>query len=170
MRNVGTYSSPIGELTIVTDGDVLIELGFTDEFATSMGHAAPSPTPLAPPVDLVRAWLDAYFSGSQPDPNDLPLEAHGSDFRRLVWNELRTIPYGSTTTYGAIARTIAPRMGRQRMASQAVGNAVGHNPISIVVPCHRVMGAHGKLTGYAAGLDRKVWLLRHEGVDVSTFR
>ena len=104
-----------------------------------------------------KRWLDIYFAGRQPDFTP-PLHLIGSDFRRRVWKRLLEIPYGQTTTYGAL-------LGGG-MSAQAVGGAVGHNPISIIVPCHRVIGANGSLTGYAGGIDKKIGLLTLEGVDV----
>ena len=109
-----------------------------------------------------KNWLDSYFSGD-PAEVTFPLNPHGTAFQKQVWEILLTIPYGKTTTYGAIAREMARRAGREKMSAQAVGQAVGKNPISILIPCHRVVGVNGKLTGYAGGLDRKEWLLRHEG-------
>ena len=113
--------------------------------------------------DAVRRWLDDYAAGRRPDPGRLPLAPEGSPFARTVWEILLTVPYGETLTYGEVARRAAARLGKTRMAAQAVGQAVGANPIAIVIPCHRVMGAHGRLTGYGGGLARKVALLKHEG-------
>ncbi|MDR0895590.1 MAG: methylated-DNA--[protein]-cysteine S-methyltransferase [Prevotellaceae bacterium] len=112
----------------------------------------------------VSVWLDIYFNGANPDTSSLPLSPAGSAFRQRVWSILRSIPYGTTTTYGAIAQQIATETGRLRMSAQAVGGAVGHNPISIIIPCHRVIGADGSLTGYAGGLQIKDKLLRLEGL------
>lgn len=113
-----------------------------------------------------KDWLEAYFAGERPDASQLALAPAGSPFRQAVWRMLREIPYGATTTYGEIARKMAALTGKPGMAAQAVGGAVGHNPISLIIPCHRVIGAGGSLTGYAGGLAQKVWLLRHEGVDL----
>ena len=107
-------------------------------------------------------WLDAYFRGDAPSPDALPLQPAGTDFQRLVWEILLTIPYGETMTYGQIAREAALRLGKPRMSAQAVGQAVGKNPLSIIIPCHRCIGSTGKLTGYAGGLENKIWLLGHE--------
>jgi len=146
-----TMSSPIGELTLTSDGDALTGL-----YMQHHRHAPPVP------ADAVRDWapfaaaclqLDEYFAGSRRT-FDLPLNASGSEFQRAVWAALLEIPYGETRTYGEQAR----RLGRPD-ASRAVGLANGRNPISIVVPCHRVIGASGKLTGYGGGLDRKRFLL-----------
>ena len=97
---------------------------------------------------------------------DFPVAPEGTDFQKLVWKLLLEIPFGETRTYGQIAREVARRMGRQKMSPQAIGGAVGRNPISIIIPCHRVVGSGGQLTGYAGGLDKKKWLLRHEGADI----
>ena len=107
-------------------------------------------------------WLDRYFNGDKPSVNELDLAPEGTDFRCEVWKMLCEIPYGKTTTYKEIADRIAEKRGVEKMAAQAVGGAVGHNPIAIIIPCHRVVGSKGNLTGYAAGLDKKKFLLRHE--------
>ena len=107
-------------------------------------------------------WLDRYFRSDHPPMVALPLSPAGTDFQCLVWEILLTIPYGTTRTYGDIAREAADRLGKARMSAQAVGGAVGRNPISIIIPCHRVIGTKGALTGYAGGLAKKEWLLRHE--------
>ena len=109
-------------------------------------------------------WLDAYFSGREPDFLP-PLHPHGTAFQRAVWDILRSIPYGQTMTYGEIARRLAAQQGLSHMSAQAVGGAVGHNPISLIVPCHRVVGANGSLTGYAGGVERKLRLLQIEHAD-----
>ena len=115
--------------------------------------------------DQTKRWLDLYFSGREPGFTPA-LNPAGSAFRRAVWEILLKIPYGKTTTYGQIAREIAAARGLAKMSAQAVGGAVGHNEISIIIPCHRVIGAHGNLTGYAGGIDRKIKLLQLEGVDM----
>lgn len=113
-------------------------------------------------------WLDVYFAGKEPDFTPL-LHLVGSDFRQAVWNILLSIPYGRTMTYGQIAKQLAKNTGIDKMSAQAVGGAVGHNPISIIVPCHRVVGASGSLTGYAGGLDKKIALLELEKTDTARF-
>ena len=115
-----------------------------------------------------KRWLDVYFSGRQPDFRP-PLHPAGSAFRQAVWALLLQIPYGQTTTYGALARQLAQMQGIARMSAQAIGGAVGHNPISIIIPCHRVVGANGSLTGYAGGIEKKVQLLTLEQADMSGF-
>ena len=120
-----------------------------------------------PVFDAARDWLARYFAGEKPMPSELPLCPIGGEFRQRVWSLLCQIPYGETTTYGALARALAAQMGRPSMSSQAVGGAVGHNPISIIIPCHRVVGSGGSLTGYAGGIAAKLRLLEHEGVELS---
>ena len=115
-----------------------------------------------------KRWLDHYFSGEEPGFTP-PLNPAGNEFRQAVWRLLLDIPYGQTTTYGAIADLLAKRRGVAKMSAQAVGGAVGHNEISIIVPCHRVVGANGNLTGYGSGLNNKIKLLQLEGVDTSRY-
>lgn len=151
------YHSPIGPLTLTSDGESLTGLWM---------HRSPEAVPNASlPIfaDTAR-WLDAYFRGENPPMDALPLSPAGTDFQKLIWRILLTIPYGQTRTYGSIAQEAAQRMGKENMSSQAVGGAVGRNPISIIIPCHRVIGANGSLTGYAGGIEKKEWLLRHEEV------
>ena len=119
-----------------------------------------------PALSEVKRWLDIYFTGKEPDFMP-PLHPIGSAFRRSVWDILLRIPYGQTTTYGEIARQLAEKQGRPRIAAQAVGGAVGHNKISIIIPCHRVVGTNGSLTGYAGGIDKKVKLLEWEHTDMT---
>jgi methylated-DNA-[protein]-cysteine S-methyltransferase len=113
------------------------------------------------------AWLDDYFAGKKPKLSRLSLAPTGSEFQQQVWRILTEIPYGELTTYGKIAKEVAQRMGKARMSAQAVGGAVGHNPISIIIPCHRVVGANGSLTGYGGGMEKKIKLLEHEEVDMT---
>lgn len=120
-----------------------------------------------PVLRIAKAWLDRYFAGEKPEISALPLCPAGSAFRQAVWQMLCEIPYGEVVTYGDIAQKMAARLGRKTMSSQAVGGAVGHNPISIIIPCHRVVGANGSLTGYAGGVDQKRKLLALEGADLS---
>ena len=122
-----------------------------------------------PVLDQTADWLERYFAGERMDGNEIPLTPRGSAFRREVWDLIRAIPYGELMTYGEAARILAERRGIPKMAAQAVGGAVGHNPISILIPCHRVIGANGNLTGYGGSMWVKKWLLAHEGVDLSGF-
>jgi methylated-DNA-[protein]-cysteine S-methyltransferase len=120
-----------------------------------------------PVFDAAKKWLDRYFAGKQPDISELPLAPAGSDFRQTVWGILCQIPYGKVISYGDIAKMAATKMNRKSMASRAIGGAVGHNPISIIIPCHRVVGSNGSLTGYAGGVEMKIKLLELEGVDLT---
>lgn len=154
---IAEYPSPIGNILLEADNTGLTALRFTDAppLMQTIGDV--------PILSEVRRWLDIYFSRQVPD--FLPsIHLSGSSFQMTVWNLLLQIPYGQTTTYGAIAQTIADQRSIPRMSAQAVGGAVGRNPISILVPCHRVIGADGSLTGYGGGLDKKTALLQLEGI------
>lgn len=159
------YDSPVGRLTIASDGSNLVGLWMEGQKyfgGTVTGELHPCGE--LPVFSRTKDWLDRYFSGKRPEPSELPLAPIGGEFRRTVWELLCEIPYGELTTYGQIAREAAKRLRRESMSAQAVGGAVGHNPISIIIPCHRVVGTGGSLTGYAGGIDKKIWLLKHEGV------
>ena len=145
------YDSPMGPLFLRSDGTSLTGL-----FPALTGTVRDD----LPIFREVRDWLDAYFRGEQPDPRDLPLAPPGTNFQKDVWAELLDIPYGESRTYGDIAKALGKPRG-----AQAVGQAVGRNPIGIIIPCHRILGAGKKLTGFAWGSEKKKWLLRHEGVD-----
>lgn len=160
------YHSPVGKLLLVSDGEHLTGLWIENQ----KYYADTVPKELLTKEDLpvlvqTRAWLERYFRGEKPAVSELPLMPRGSAFRQAVWKILCEIPYGDVFTYGQIARMIARQSGRKTMSAQAVGGAVGHNPISIIIPCHRVIGSNGNLTGYAGGLDVKLRLLKLEGVD-----
>ena len=162
------YESPVGKLTLASDGAAVCGLWL----AGQKYHGDTVPGPLARDDAAggfaeLRGWLDAYFAGERPAVGDVPLAPIGSDFRQAVWRKLIAIPYGETTTYGRIAEEL--RAERGKASALAVGGAVGHNPISIIIPCHRVVGADGSLTGYAGGITRKAWLLEHEGADMTRF-
>ena len=159
--------TPLGRILLAGDGERLTGLWFEGQkyFAASAGEPMTEKSDL-PLFRLAGSWLDEYFHGQNPAIADLPLAPRGSVFRRAVWDILREIPYGELTTYGAIAARLAVRTGRKSMSAQAVGGAVGHNPLSVIVPCHRVVGAGGSLTGYAGGVQKKLWLLKHEGAPV----
>ncbi len=168
MQHTTRYQSPVGLFTLgCRDGRLTAVWWENQEYFKGVPPEESSEKDDLPIFTKTKQWFDRYFAGKKPDIAALPLAPEGGAFRREVWNILCEIPYGETTTYGAIARQIAQKMGKQRMSSQAVGGAVGHNPISVIIPCHRVVGADGNLTGYAAGLERKVALLAHEGVDMS---
>ena len=164
------YQSPLGALLLAARGDALAGLWLEGQkyFLGSLKEPA-EPMEGHPVLLQAGDWLSRYFAGKRPDSGELKLDPGGGEFRRTVWEELCRIPYGSVTTYGALARTVAARLGRASMSAQAVGGAVGHNPISILIPCHRVVGADGSLTGYAGGIDKKLWLLDHEGVETDRF-
>ena len=155
------YASPLGGMTLVSDGTALVGLYFDGQKYATEGLDVTRTQKNLPVFEEARRWLDVYFSGRKPDFTP-PTTPAGTAFQQSVWEILRTIPYGETTTYGAIAQRIKQNTGR-RMSAQAVGGAVGRNPISILIPCHRVIGADGSLTGYAGGLDKKESLLRWEG-------
>ncbi|MDL2283976.1 methylated-DNA--[protein]-cysteine S-methyltransferase [Oxalobacter sp. OttesenSCG-928-P03] len=164
------YLSPIGMLLLAADGDSLVGLWSEGQkyFGASLvGKMTEKPG--LPVFKKTEKWLDDYFSGKRPAISELPLAPIGGAFRKGVWEMLCDIPYGECTTYGEIARKMAVRMNKKSMSSQAVGGAVGHNPISIIIPCHRVVGSNGSLTGYAGGINRKVKLLELEGADMSGF-
>lgn len=162
------YSSPLGLLKLASDGDSLVGLWIEGQkyFGDTVDKDMTEIDDL-PIFAAAKKWLDKYFSGQKPAIPDLPLAPIGGEFRQAVWNILCEIPYGEYITYGDIAKTVAAQMGKANMSSQAVGGAVGHNPISIIIPCHRVVGANGSLTGYAGGISKKIKLLEHEGVDMS---
>ena len=164
------YESPIGLLTIASDGENIIGLWVQGQkyFAGSIKEEMVLKEDL-PVFDAARVWLNRYFRGEKVCPGELPLAPIGSDFRQEVWKILCEIPYGETTTYGDIAKKMAVKMGKPSMSAQAVGGAVGHNPISIIIPCHRVVGTNKSLTGFAGGVDKKAWLLEHEGIDINKF-
>jgi methylated-DNA-[protein]-cysteine S-methyltransferase len=162
------YNSPIGILTIASDGESVTGLWIKGQkyFADSL-DAENSARDL-PVFENVKEWLDVYFSGKKPSFT-LPLAPKGSRFRQAVWKILCAIPYGEVISYGDIAKMIAKKSGKERMSAQAAGGAVGHNPISIIIPCHRVVGSDGSLTGYAGGLEIKTKLLTLEKADMRRF-
>ena len=149
MTYIAHYDSPIGPITLTSDGTALTGLSFSEKIAPSVRIEELNV------FSETRRWLDLYFTGRRPDFTP-PLIFEGADFQRRVWQALCEIPYGQTVSYGDIARRIGCR------SAQAVGGAVGRNPIAIIVPCHRVIGTNGTLTGYAFGLDRKQYLLQLE--------
>lgn len=175
-----TYASPLGDILLTADEKGLTEAWFVGQkhFATRSCDAheislaeiceASEDSRVDSAFILARAkqWLDQYFAGIEPN-EQVPLHLIGTDFQQEVWSILLSIPYGQTSTYGDIAKRIANKRGITRMSAQAVGGAVGHNPISIIVPCHRVLGSDGSLTGYAGGIERKISLLSLEGIDVA---
>lgn len=162
------YDSPLGEIVIACDEEAMIGLWFSGQ--RHFANVLPDETVCreTPLLLSAKRWLDAYFSGRQPDFLP-PLRYDSTPFRKAVCERMLQIPYGQTISYGEIARQIAKDRGIAKMSAQAVGGAVGHNPISLMIPCHRVVGENGNLTGYGGGLERKIRLLRLEGADVDSF-
>lgn len=163
------YNSPLGKITLASDGKNLVGLWFEKNrfFCEGLADEVEENANL-PIFEQTSRWLDIYFSGKQPDFLP-PLLARGYEFRKRVCQIMLEIPFGKTATYADIARKIASERGIKAMSAQAVGGAVGHNPISIIIPCHRVVGTNGSLTGYGGGIQRKVKLLELEKVDMSKF-
>lgn len=164
------YKSPVGNLLIAAKDNKLIGLwienqkyylsGFKEETAKKKDIEILTKT---------KSWLDRYFNREKPGINELDINLIGSEFRKSVWEILKTIPYGKVVTYNDIAKKIAEQKGISKMSAQAIGGAVGHNPISIIVPCHRVIGTNGSLTGYAGGIEKKIQLLELEEIDMSKY-
>lgn len=185
MLYIDYYSSPLGKLTLSSDGHFLTGLWFEKQnhFGETCGKknhitkaegknnpqdivfkdSAQYPEDAIHVFSMTKQWLDDYFSGKIPSFTP-PLKVEGSDFKKMVAEIMLTIPYGKTLTYGEIAKECARRMGKDHMSAQAVGGAVGHNAIGIIIPCHRVIGANGNITGYAGGIDKKEFLLKLEFV------
>lgn len=160
------YASPVGNILLAERDSGLIGLWIKGQkyyFGSVKDDIAEKETPV---LAQSKVWLDRYFAKEKPEIRELKLSPIGGEFHQNVWKLLCEIPYGETTTYGEIARKMSAIMGRERMSAQAVGGAVGHNQISIIVPCHRVVGTNGSLTGYAGGIAIKAALLAHEGVDM----
>ena len=162
------YESPLAGILLAADETGLTGLWFDGEKYYADNLAAEHEARDTQALGAAKRWLDVYFAGKEPDFLP-PLHPIGSAFRQEVWQLLLEIPYGQTTTYGALARRLAERRGLRHMSAQAVGGAVGHNEISILIPCHRVVGTSGSLTGYAGGIDKKLSLLRLEQADLSGF-
>ena len=158
MDYVYRYPSPIGSMIMASNGISLTGLWFDGQKYFAQTLSEPYEEKLLPVFEDTIKWLDIYFGGAIPDFTPV-MSVHSTPFRKAVWDILLTIPYGQTITYGEIAANIGHQMGKKKMSAQAVGGAVGHNPISIIIPCHRVVGADGRLTGYAGGLKRKQFLL-----------
>lgn len=162
MINTIHYTSPLGDIFLASRNEKLIGAWFEGQkyyLSDISGDIIENEDEI---LSKTKDWLDRYFNGEKVRINELDLAPEGTDFRCEVWKMLCEIPYGETTTYKDIAYRIAKNRGIEKMSAQAVGGAVGHNPISIIIPCHRVIGSNGKLTGYAAGLDKKMFLLNHE--------
>lgn len=166
MQYISRYASPLGEILLAADEAGLTGLWFAGQKYFARGLDAAAAERETPVIAQAKQWLDGYFAGRAPACTP-PLHPAGTPFQRAVWDILRAIPYGQTMTYGAVAAQLAAQRGVPRVSAQAVGGAVGHNPISILVPCHRVVGADGSLTGYAGGVDKKLALLTLEGADLT---
>ena len=160
------YNSPLGGILLAADEIGLTGLWFDGQKYFARDLPAEHVEQNTPVLSEAKRWLDIYFTGREPDFTP-PLHPVGSAFRQAVWEILLQIPYGQTTTYGEIARQLAAKLGLPRMSAQAVGGAVGHNEVSIIIPCHRVVGTSGSLTGYAGGIDKKVKLLELEHTDMT---
>lgn len=162
------YNSPIGVLTISSDGEDITGLWIKNRRCSENTKIIEVDADEISVLKKNQEWLHCYFDGKEPNFMP-PIKIEGTEFRQSVWKILREIPYGQVITYGDIARKIALQRGKTKMSPQAVGGAVGDNPVSILIPCHRVIGGKGNLTGYGGGLDIKVHLLQLEGMDMSKF-
>ena len=168
MQYTARYKSPLGTILLASDDTGLTGLWFEDQRYFALHLAADHIEKETDILMQAKKWLDIYFSGKEPDFMP-PLHVEGSSFHREVCEIMLSIPYGKTMTYGEIAQTIASRRGIRKMSARAVGGAVRHNEISIIIPCHRVVGANGNLTGYGGGIKRKIRLLELEGVNMTGF-
>lgn len=168
--NTTIYASPLGPLTLLSDETALLGIWFADQqhFGGSF-KLETAPAAETPLLKHVKTWLDAYFAGQNPAASEIPVRLSGTPFQKAVLQVLQTIPYGQTLTYVEIAQLVGQKLGRPTSA-RAVGNAVGRNPLTLIVPCHRVVGKSGSLTGYAGGLTRKIALLQLEGVAINVPR
>ena len=155
--------SPVGPLWLTAQGDALTGCWFVNGRYSPALPPQPPRSTHDPVLAEAQHWLAVYFSGRDPGPTP-PLAAKGTDFQQEVWRQLAAVPYGAATSYGALAAPLAAARGIPKMSARAVGGAVGRNPISIFLPCHRVLGADGRLTGYGGGLENKIFLLRLEGI------
>lgn len=168
MQYSSRYESFVGNILLAADPIGLTGLWFEGQKYFALSLERENEEKEIPLFIEVKHWLDIYFSGKEPDFR-VPLHFNGTEFQNEVWKSLCAVPYGKTITYGEIAKQLASQKGLEHMSAQAVGRAVGHNAISILVPCHRVVGANGSLTGYAGGIDKKVKLLALEKADMQSF-
>lgn len=162
------YQTPIGKIVLASEGDYLTGLWIKQQkyFMDTLRGDITEKKELSI-FNTTKNWLDCYFNGQNKSISDLPLAPKGGTFRQTVWKILCDIPFGQVMTYGEIAQKTASLIGKKTMSAQAIGGAIGHNPIAIIIPCHRVIGKKGNLTGYAGGIDIKIKLLQLEGVDMS---
>ncbi len=161
--------SPVGELRIISDGYHITELWGETSRSLPASFKDTVRQDELPILKEARAWLSDYFNGDRPDIDDLPLKPAGTEYLLAACEVMKGIAYGETISYKEVAIRTAKLLSRKSYSARAAGGAVGHNPISIIIPCHRVVGSGGSLTGYGGGLAMKMWLLRHEGVDLSLF-
>ncbi|MCQ5202129.1 methylated-DNA--[protein]-cysteine S-methyltransferase [Mordavella massiliensis] len=168
MQYISHYRSPLGDILLAADQNCLTGLWFEGQKYFALHLDKEREEKEIPVFEKTKEWLDIYFSGKEPDFT-VPLRFIGTDFQKEVWKILCSIPHGQTMTYGEIAGKLAEKRGKKSMSAQAVGGAVGHNRISILVPCHRVVGSDGSLTGYAGGIEKKVKLLTLEKADMKSF-
>lgn len=166
MHYLSYYKSPLGEIVLSASNQGLSGLWFVGQKYFTLYFDKEHIYQEIPLFTDVKRWLDIYFSGKEPNFS-LPLHFTGSPFQNEVWKILSQIPYGRTTTYGQIAKQVAIKRGVSKMSAQAIGGAVGRNKIAIIVPCHRVVGVNGNLTGYAGGIEKKIALLQLEGIDTT---
>ena len=162
MINYSQFKSPIGNISLASKENKLVGAWFEGQkyYLSTVNEELNRKEDKI--LKKTKKWLDQYFNGEKPSITELDLAPEGTEFRREVWKILCEIPYGKTITYNDIAHEIAKKRGIEKMSAQAVGGAVSHNPISIIIPCHRVIGSNGSLTGYAGGIDKKLFLLKHE--------
>ena len=160
------YNSPIGQLHLYGDDAGLAGLWFSSAKSTTYKNELHVVHPSHKVFAGCTSWLDEYFSGKNPSPGDIALNYQGTVFQKSVWAVLLSIPYGTTMTYGDVARRLCNTTAEKHVCCRAIGQAVGANPISIIIPCHRVIGKNGRLVGYAGGLDKKTFLLQHECVNI----
>lgn len=163
MKYINYYDSPLGRIILASDGENLTGLWFDGQKYCLKGLSDDAEKTDLPIFETAKKWLDIYFGGEKPNFS-VPIAFNDTEFRVSVWKLLMDIPYGETVTYKSLGEKIAEQTGKKSMSAQAIGGAVGHNPISIIVPCHRVVGSDGSLTGYAGGTEKKLKLLRLEGV------
>lgn len=168
MTYIQHYASPLGGILLAANDIGLTGLWFDGQKYYADNLPAEHIERETPILTDAKRWLDVYFTGNEPDFTP-PLHIVGSAFRQKVWKLLLQIPYGQAVTYGELARQLAEKQGAEHMSAQAVGGAVGHNPISLIIPCHRVVGTNGSLTGYAGGIDKKIMLLELEHADMHGF-
>lgn len=168
MQYISHYQSPLGGILLAADEIGLTGLWFEGQKYFALYLDKEHEEKEVPVFETAKRWLDIYFAGNEPD-FQVPLHFTGTEFQNEVWEILCSIPYGKTMTYGEIAKKIAEKRGLERMSAQAVGGAVSHNEISVIVPCHRVVGTNGSLTGYAGGIEKKVALLKLEKADMEEF-